>query len=226
MAGATSRTSRHGGERANPDGLRTPRRPVRYGRRLHTRPGHRRQRAYGDFLVNAQGEMWSPGSATPSRSLRWEAGSLDLRGAHGDLLQARSSLPGHGATPSYDRARQALDAADRVGKRTAGPRSAWRSTWSTIRPSASPRRGVARSNRRAHRGGAAPAVRDNSSPVLAKASLLRLAPRFGAVCFTADDARRLPLPMVSSDPRAQRDLTRGLHACSARRRHPDRQGGW
>ena len=183
--------------------------------------------AYGDFLDQRPGR--GRGRRYPQHRAALgtrEQVPRDLRGADGDLRQARGALPGHVRHGVHDRAGQALDAADPRGQaHRPRPRCAWQWTWSTIRPSLSrtPRR-VQRTSAEHIEAVLHPQFADNSLPVLAKGLAASPGAAVGAVCFTADDAAVAAANGRASDPRAQRDLPRGRARHARRRGHPDRAG--
>jgi len=140
--------------------------------------------------VNAQGEdvvagirNTEPLSALGSRFPSIYAELMEI------FSQARSSLPGHVRHRVHDRARQALDAAD-PGRQGTG-RAALRMVVDMVDDPAirlTHAEALQRTTAEHIEAVLHPQFADNSSPVLAKASLLRLAPRSAPCGFTADDA--------------------------------------
>ena len=82
----------HGRQRAG-DGLRQHGRRLRHRRRLHARPGHRREGFYGDYLINAQGEDVVAGIRTPEQIARAEEGACRRRTS--ELEKIRKKLEKH-----------------------------------------------------------------------------------------------------------------------------------
>ena len=73
---------------------------------------------YGDFSINAQARMSWPASATPKTSTRSPSTSRRCTSSCRHLRQAREALPRHVRHRVHHRSGQALDAPERVGKRT------------------------------------------------------------------------------------------------------------
>ena len=148
--------------------------------------------AYGDFLVNAQGEDVVAGirNTEPLAALETRV-PHDPHRAAGHLRPARAPLPRHVRHRVHHRAGQALDAPDpggqahRPGRAAHGRRHGRRPG-----PSGSPTpRPLQRITERPPRRGAAPAVRRPPATRRARrASAPRRAPPSGRVYFTADDA--------------------------------------
>ena len=93
---AHPRRPRHRGERPG-DGVRQPRRRLGHRRRLHARPGTGETVAYGDFLLNAQGEDVVAGVRTTEPLDAMADGSPRL---HAELLDMHERLERTTATCS------------------------------------------------------------------------------------------------------------------------------
>ena len=118
---------RHGRQRPG-HGVRQPRRPVRDRRRLHPRPGHRRQGRVRRLPRQRPGR--GRGGRDPQHRAPVRAeGQVpqDPRRAPGHLRPPRAPLPRHVRHRVHHRAGQAVDAADPgAASARAGPRCAWR----------------------------------------------------------------------------------------------------
>ena len=147
--------------------------------------------AYGDFLVNAQGEDVVAGirNTEPISELKKQFPKV-----HAELLEifapARGALPRHVRHRVHHRAGQALDAPDPGGQAHRRRRAArWRSTWCGRATSASPRPRRCRASPRTTSTRcctrSSPA---RATPVWAKGLGASPGAAVGRIYFTADDA--------------------------------------
>ena len=151
---------RHGRQRPG-HGVRQPRRPVGHRRRVHPRPGHRRQGRVRRLPRQRPGRG-RRGRHPQHRAPVRPEGQVpqDPRRAAGHLRPPRAALPRHVRHRVHHRAGQALDAADPGGQAHRARRAAHgRRDDQGRRHPPHPGRGRAAGDGRAPRAGAPPPVR-------------------------------------------------------------------
>ena len=147
--GEDPRRPRHRGQRAD-DGVRQQGRRLRHRRRVHARPGDRREPARtATSCATRRARTSSPASASPSRSTRW---ATTFPECHQQLLErdadARRTTTATCATSSSRSSRVACSSS-RPASASAPrrPRCAWPSRWRARASSTSARRCCACSRR-------------------------------------------------------------------------------